>query len=71
MLGVEQANPDQIDEIPIQLSIGTFLWGVLAYFMPTNIAVLMFWSVLPVTVDRNQPNFSSCLHRIVQKCATF
>jgi hypothetical protein len=40
--GVEQANPDQIDEIPIQLSIGTFLWGMLAYFMPTNISVLMF-----------------------------
>lgn len=40
--GVEQANPEQIDEIPLELSIGTFLWGVLAYFLPTNVAVLMF-----------------------------
>lgn len=40
--GVEQANPDQIDEIPLELSIGTFLWGILAYFLPTNVAVLMF-----------------------------
>lgn len=40
--GVEQANPEQIDEIPLELSIGTFLWGLLAYFLPTNIAVLMF-----------------------------
>ncbi|TVV43699.1 DUF3429 domain-containing protein [Thalassolituus sp. C2-1] len=40
--GVEQANPEQIDEIPLELSIGTFLWGLLAYFLPTNVAVLMF-----------------------------
>ncbi|WP_430462382.1 DUF3429 domain-containing protein [Thalassolituus sp. LLYu03] len=40
--GVEQANPDQIDDIPLELSIGTFLWGILAYFLPTNVAVLMF-----------------------------
>ncbi|MCA6065180.1 DUF3429 domain-containing protein [Thalassolituus marinus] len=40
--GVEQANPEQIDEIPLELSIGTFLWGILAYFLPTNVAVLMF-----------------------------
>ncbi len=40
--GVEQANPEQIDEIPLELSIGTFMWGLLAYFLPTNVAVLMF-----------------------------
>ncbi len=40
--GVEQANPEQIDEIPLELSIGAFLWGLLAYFLPTNVAVLMF-----------------------------
>lgn len=40
--GVEQANPEQIDEIPLELSIGAFLWGVMAYFLPTNVAVLMF-----------------------------
>lgn len=48
--GVEQANPDQIDEIPLELSIGTFLWGILAYFLPVNVAVLMymvgFWLLL-------------------------
>ena len=40
--GIEQAHPEQIDEIPAALSVGTFLWGVLAYLLPLNIAVLMF-----------------------------
>lgn len=48
--GVEQANPDQIDEMPIELLIGTFCWGLLAYFLPLNVAVLMlmvgFWLLL-------------------------
>lgn len=40
--GIEQAHPEQIDEIPVALSVGTFVWGVLAYMLPLNIAVLMF-----------------------------
>ncbi len=40
--GVEQANPEEMDEIPLELAIGVFLWGLLAYFLPTNIACLMF-----------------------------
>lgn len=40
--GVEQAHPEQIDEIPTALSVGVFIWGVLAYILPLNIAVLMF-----------------------------
>lgn len=40
--GIEQAHPEQINEIPVELSVGVFIWGILAYFLPTNIAVLMF-----------------------------
>lgn len=40
--GLEQAHPEQIDEIPTALSVGTFIWGVVAYLLPLNIAVLMF-----------------------------
>lgn len=40
--GVEQAHPEQIDEIPTALSVGIFIWGILAYLLPLNIAVLMF-----------------------------
>lgn len=40
--GLEQAHPEQIDEIPTALSVGTFLWGVLAYMLPLNVSVLMF-----------------------------
>ena len=40
--GLEQAHPERIDEIPTALSVGVFLWGVLAYVLPLNIAVIMF-----------------------------
>lgn len=39
--GVEQANPDKIESNLLALSIGAFLWGVLAYFLPLNVAVVM------------------------------
>lgn len=48
--GVDRAYPERLDEIPAELSIGVFLWGLLAYFLPTNITVLMnsvgFWLLL-------------------------
>lgn len=39
--GVEQANPEKIDNTLLALSIGAFLWGTIAYFLPINVAVLM------------------------------
>lgn len=39
--GVEQANPEKIDNTLLVLSIGAFLWGTIAYFLPINVAVLM------------------------------
>lgn len=39
--GVEQANPKDIDSIPLSLSIGAFMWAMLAYLLPINVAVVM------------------------------
>lgn len=39
--GVEQANPEKIDSTLLALAIGAFLWGVIAYFLPINVAVVM------------------------------
>jgi len=39
--GVEQANPDKIDSTLLALSIGAFLWGLMAYFLPLNVSVVM------------------------------
>lgn len=48
--GIEQAHPEQINEIPVELSVGVFVWGILAYFLPINVSVIMtsvgFWLLL-------------------------
>src|SRR5690554_2241771 len=48
--GIEQAHPELIHEIPVELSVGVSVWGILAYFLPINVPVIMtsvgFWLLL-------------------------
>ena len=53
--GVEQANPDKIDEVPLELSIGAMLWAMMAYFLPPEVALPMllagFWILIWVEAN--------------------
>lgn len=66
--GVEQANPEKIDNTLLALSIGAFLWGTIAYFLPINVAVLMLLVgfVLLLWIEAN-PLFKSAYEESYKK----
>lgn len=66
--GVEQANPDKIDNTLLALSIGAFLWGGMAYFLPINVAVVMLLAgfLLLLWIEAN-PLFKSAYESSYKK----